>query len=312
VYLVPLEIVLTSVIAIWQRRHRRSVLTHHMTPSTLRLHDNSSLATGRLVVLPIYSLFLIATALADALQGATLLIDPFLSIHNPLPGHIPSSLFFGVQFTLYHMVNEGVIIALLRPSAGSLSLRRAAWQTLILSLAIGIYLTISASLSPSPIIFHSLLLTLEIALTIFFMMVCFAPLSWIYRRPSVYTVARFTLLYRFGKLMTGALRLAQYHDNDAACVETGLNTLFQFAKPLLVFNALLADSDFWKGSYLSSPSSLLLLLLLIPHPSSSPSQSTIMTQLDRFEWRVNKCAVRYSITVIGCAYHKSRSRFIGT
>lgn len=31
------------------------------------------------------------------------------------------------------------------------------------------------------------------------------------------------------------------------CVDTGLNTIFQFAKPLLIFNALLDDSNFWKG-----------------------------------------------------------------
>jgi hypothetical protein len=209
------------------------------------------LRSGLLILTPAYVWFIYAlglTLLLYAIGNIVFNTRPYISTYS-----WPEGVYWAVNAFVFHFVMDGIAIFFCQEGIGTTSLRRAAGIAALWALLIGIGqgLAISVVLwAPDGDLAYGVFVQnlTEVVAEIFYLVMAFAPLRWLRRRPAVIFYAIAWAIYR--PIFVTLLNL-MYRGYDASfCTYAVVSwAVWGVAKPFVLYQTLRIDSLYWQGLY---------------------------------------------------------------
>ena len=233
-----LQLIAFFALLLWQWQHTKR-------------SRQGNLRSGRLILTPAYVWFIYAfglTLLLYAVGNIVFNTRPYISAYSWAEG-----VFWAFNAFVFHFVLDGIAIFFCLEGIGSVSLRRAAALAALWALFIGTGqgLALSAALwAPRGDLAYGVFVQnlTETVNEIFYLVLAFAPLRWLRRRPAVIFYALAWAVYR--PVFVVLLNL-MYHGYDASfCAYAVVSwAVWGIAKPLVLYQTLRIDSLYWQGLY---------------------------------------------------------------
>eukprot|EP00733_Pompholyxophrys_punicea_P001457 Pompholyxophrys_punicea_v1_NODE_734_length_1379_cov_4.425982.p1 type:complete len:303 gc:universal NODE_734_length_1379_cov_4.425982:405-1313(+) len=205
------------------------------------------------LVLPVYVWFLYILAtivLVQSLCNAGLDFSLLPIADNDLD----VSIIFAILYGLNRYVYDGLTLFLIQEGAGFIAISRAAIFAIffaICSMVVNFFLFYRDSPAEDSVLVV-LDLVYQTAYLIFFLILLFAPVSFLYRRPALKNYNIYWFVFQSLSLISSIL--VWNEDDIGYCVYyINLWVISGVCKPFLFYYTLLRDSQYWQGIYFENP-----------------------------------------------------------
>ena len=200
------------------------------------------------LIFPLYNKILVFCTLAtliDTLNGLFIGTGGLVNRSQGGGNALLASILYGGVWAVYHFVFEGIALLMLNPGVGSFAARKSAGLAFIWAMVTWFVQTWSNYADGDTI---SMILSVmwSCSLIVFYLVLWLAPLRILFRRPCVYSYARFWALMRLFVSIANVLRF--YEFTSGFCLY--ILAVAGFQSPTVayvVYTCLLRDCQYWLG-----------------------------------------------------------------